>query len=121
MCQGEIYDLYTNLNMRFKFDVFEGYKVLLNVRHDSIIMWWMIDLNMGMEYLAIYVNQQHIWAIHLNMQTSEVSYVTREVCVTIITQVEAECNGKISPLSFCLFQLCPLNNLNFRVCFIALN
>ncbi len=56
MCQGEIYELYKNLNMRFKFDVFEGYKVLLNVKHDSIIMWWMIDLNTGMEYLAFGVN-----------------------------------------------------------------
>jgi len=81
----------------------------------------MIDLNMGMEHLAFDVNQQHIWAIHLNLQTSEVSYVTREVYAIIITQVEAKCKGKISPLSFCLFQLCPLNNLNLGLCFVALN
>ncbi len=121
MCHGEIYELYTNLNMRFKFYVFEGYKVLLNVKHDSIIMWWMIDLNTGMKYLTFDVNQQHIWDIHLNMQTSEVSCVRREVYVTVITQVEEECNGKISPLSFCLFQLCPLTNLNYGVCFVVLN
>ncbi len=52
VCQGEIYELYTNLNMKFKFDVFEGYKVLLNVKHDSIIMWWMIALKTGMEHLT---------------------------------------------------------------------
>jgi len=39
------------------------------------------------------------------MQTGEIFYVTREVYVTVITQVEAECKGKVSPLSFCLFQL----------------
>jgi hypothetical protein len=55
------------------------------------------------------------------MQTSEVSSVTKEVYATVITQVEAECNSKISPLSFCLFQLCSLNNLNSRICFVALN
>jgi hypothetical protein len=43
-----------------------------------------------MEYLGFDVNQQHIWAIHLNMQTSKVSYVTREDYVIIITQVEAK-------------------------------
>jgi hypothetical protein len=42
--------------MRFKFDAFEGYEILLNVKHDSIIMWWMIDLNMGIEHLAFDVN-----------------------------------------------------------------
>jgi hypothetical protein len=121
VCQGEIYELYTDLNTRFKFDVFKGYKALLNVKHDSIIMWWMTNLTTGIEHYAYDVNQQHIWAIHLNLQTREVSYVTREVYATAITQVEAKCKGKVSPLSFCLFQLCPLNNLNYGVCFVALN
>jgi hypothetical protein len=67
VCQGEIYELYTYLNMRFKFDAFEGYKVLLNVKHDSMIMWWMTNLNTSMEHLAFDVNQQHNWAIHLNL------------------------------------------------------
>jgi hypothetical protein len=56
VCKGEIYELYSYLNMRFKFDAFEGYKILLNVKHDSIVMWWMIDLNMGIEHLAFDVN-----------------------------------------------------------------
>jgi hypothetical protein len=55
VCKGEIYELYSYMNMRFKFDAFEGYKILLNVKHDSIIMW-MIDLNMGIEHLAFDVN-----------------------------------------------------------------
>jgi len=38
VCPREIYELYTNLNTRFKSNVFEGYKDLLNVKHDSIIM-----------------------------------------------------------------------------------
>ncbi len=104
------------LEHKVQSNLFEGYKPLL-----SMIMRWMIDLNTGIEHLAFDVNQQHIWATHLNMQTSELSYVTREVYVTFITQVEAKCKNKVSPLSFCLFQFCPLNNLNFRVCFVALN
>jgi len=42
---GEIYDLYINLNMRFKSDAFESYKFLLHVRYDSIIVRWIIYLN----------------------------------------------------------------------------
>jgi len=38
VCPGEIYELYIDLNTKFKSDVFEGYKALLNVKHDSIIM-----------------------------------------------------------------------------------
>ncbi len=41
----EIYDLYINLNTRFKSDAFEFYKFLLRVRYDSIIMCWIIYLN----------------------------------------------------------------------------
>jgi hypothetical protein len=85
VCQGEIYDLKT----RFKSNVVEGYKVLLNVKHDSIITRCLTNLNINIEHLAFDVNQQHIWATHLNMKTSEVSYVTREVYAIIITQVEA--------------------------------
>jgi hypothetical protein len=55
------------------------------------------------------------------MQIGEVFYVTKEVYATVITQVESKRKGKVSPLSFCLFQLCPLNNLNYGVFFVALN
>jgi hypothetical protein len=38
VCQKEIYELFIYLNTRLKSNVFEGYKVLLNAKHDSIIM-----------------------------------------------------------------------------------
>jgi hypothetical protein len=82
----------------------------------------MIDLNIGVKHLAFDVNQEHIWATHLNLPTSEVSYVTREVYVTIITQVEAKCKGKISCLlNFMFVLIYPLNILNFRLCFAPLS
>jgi hypothetical protein len=56
VCQGEIYELYTNLNTRLKFDAFEGYKALLVIKHDSIIMHRMTYLNIGIEHLAFDVN-----------------------------------------------------------------
>jgi hypothetical protein len=37
ICQKEIYELYINLNARFKFDAFDVYKSLLCVKHESII------------------------------------------------------------------------------------
>jgi hypothetical protein len=76
----------------------------------------MIDLNMGIKHLAFDVNQQHIWAIHLNLHNNEISYVTKEIYATFITQMEARCKIKYPPP-----QLYPLNNLNFGVCFVALN
>ncbi len=77
--------------MKFKFDAFEAYKSLLCAKHDLIIMCWMIDLNSKVEHLAFDVNQHHIWAIHFNMQTCEISYVTREIYATIVIQMEAKC------------------------------
>jgi hypothetical protein len=38
VCQGEIYELYIDLNTRLKSDAFESYNVLLATKHDSIIM-----------------------------------------------------------------------------------
>jgi hypothetical protein len=67
MCQGVIYELYMDLNTKFKFDAFEAYKSLLCAKHDSIIMCWITNLNIGVEHLAFNVDQQHIWAIHFNM------------------------------------------------------
>jgi hypothetical protein len=63
----------------------------------------MIDLNMGIEHLAFDVNQQHIWVIHLNLHNNEVFYVTKEVYVTVITQVEAGCKIKYPPYHFVYF------------------
>jgi hypothetical protein len=57
VCQGEIYELYMDLNMKFKFDAFEAYKSMLCAKHDLIIMCWMIDLNIKVEHLAFDVNQ----------------------------------------------------------------
>jgi hypothetical protein len=48
-------------------------------------MHWITNLNIRVEHFAFDVNQQHIWAIRFNMQTCEVSYVTREVYVIAIT------------------------------------
>ncbi len=38
VCQGEIFELYIDRNMRYKFDAFASYKILLAFTHDSIIM-----------------------------------------------------------------------------------
>ncbi len=73
MCQGEIFSLYTNLKTKFKFDPFEPYRTLVGVRHESIIMRWVIDLNIGMEHLTFDVNQQYIWATHLNLENVEIN------------------------------------------------
>jgi hypothetical protein len=47
-------------NMKFKCNVFEGYNVLLCVKHDLIIICWVINLNTDVEHLAFNVNPEHI-------------------------------------------------------------
>jgi hypothetical protein len=39
VCQGEIYELYVNLNTRFKSNAFNVYKSLLCVKHESIVVF----------------------------------------------------------------------------------
>ncbi len=60
VCQGAIFSLYTNLNIKFKSYAFEAYKTLVGARYESIIMKWVIDLTTGMEHLPFDVNQQYI-------------------------------------------------------------
>jgi hypothetical protein len=45
VCQGEIFSLYIALNTKFKSNAFEGYKALVDARHESIIMRWVTNLN----------------------------------------------------------------------------
>jgi len=67
VCKGEIFSLYTDLNTKFKSNAFEAYKALVGARHESIIMIWVTYLNTNVEHLAFDVNQQYIWATHLNL------------------------------------------------------
>ncbi len=56
VCQGEIYELYVNLNKGFKSNAFDVYKSLLCAKHESIVMCLMINLNMNVEHLTFDVN-----------------------------------------------------------------
>jgi hypothetical protein len=56
VCQGVIFSLYTNLNIKFKSYAFEAYKTLVGARYESIIMRWVIDLTIDMEHLALNVS-----------------------------------------------------------------
>lgn len=51
VCQGESFSLYTNVNNRFKFDAFEGYNALMNIKHSNIIMCYIAILNTNVEHL----------------------------------------------------------------------
>lgn len=39
---------------------FDAYKYMFCITHESMVVCWMTILNMGMEHLAVNVNQQHI-------------------------------------------------------------
>jgi hypothetical protein len=66
-------------------NAFDVYKFLLYVKHDSIVMRWIIYLNTCVEHLAFDVKKQHIWDNHFNLQTHEVSYVMKDDYVIAIT------------------------------------
>ncbi len=51
---------FTQLEYEVQFHGFEAYKFLLCVKHDSIIMHWITNLNSRVEHFAFDVNQQHI-------------------------------------------------------------
>ncbi len=82
--KGDIWILH-RLEYEVQSNGFEAYKSLFCVKHVSIIMHWITNLNTRVEHFAFDVNQQHIWAIRFNMQICEVSYVIREVYVITIT------------------------------------
>jgi hypothetical protein len=59
---------------------------------------------MGIEHLAFNVNHQHIWLTLLNLQSNEFFYVTKEVYLVVITQLEVECaNLSLNPNLFLHF------------------
>jgi hypothetical protein len=52
----EIFSLYIDLNTKFKSNAFEAYNTLVGVKHESIIMKWVMDLNINVEHLTFDVN-----------------------------------------------------------------
>ncbi len=115
MCQGEIFSSYINLNTKFKYDAFEAYKTLVGVKHESIIMRWLTNLNTSVEHLSFDVNPQYIWATHLSFKNGVTRFVTRDAYVTTITQVEVDYVGSIlhlNPFYFCnLYYIFIIHNL----------
>ncbi len=101
--QGGIFSLYIDLITKFKFDAFEAYKTLVGVRHESIIMRWVTNLNISVEHLTFDVNQQYIWATHLSLKNGVTRFVARDAYVTTITQVEADCACSILHTKFFYF------------------
>ncbi len=65
----------------------------------------MQNLNSSMEHLAFHVNKQHIWVIHLDLQTHVVSYVTKEVYATTIMRVEIKCASLTLTLTSFFFHI----------------
>lgn len=63
----------------------------------------MPNLNSSMEHLAFDVDQQHIWAIQLDLQIHVVSYVTKDVYAATIMWVEAKCVGLTLTLTLNFF------------------
>ncbi len=88
VCQGETFSLHIDFNTKFKSNAFEAYKTLVGARHESIIMRWVTNLNTNVEHLAFDVNQQYIWATHLSLENGVTRFVTIDVNVATIAQVE---------------------------------
>jgi hypothetical protein len=57
-------------------------------KHESIIMRWVTNLNTSVEHLTFDVNQQYIWATHLSLENGATRFVTMDVYVTTIAQME---------------------------------
>jgi len=115
VCKGEIFSLYTNLNTKFKSNAFEAYKAFVGARHESIIIIWVTYLNIGVEHLASDVNQQYIWATHLNLEIDETRFVIEDV----YAQVEVDYASSflhLHPFLFCnLFYFCIFHNHMIRL------
>jgi len=94
------------LNTKFKSNAFEAYKTLVGARHESIIMIWVTYLNTSVEHLTFDVNQQYIWATHTNLENDDIRFVTKDVYVATIAQVEV--NYASSFLHFNIFWFCNL-------------
>jgi len=79
VCKGEIFSLHIDFNTKFKSNAFEAYKTLGGARHESIIMRWITNLNIGVEHLTFDVNQRYIWATHLSLENGVTRFVTMDV------------------------------------------
>ncbi len=52
-------------------------------------------MNNNVEHLTFDVNQQYIWITHLGLESGVTRFVTRDVYVLVIAQVEVDYGGNI--------------------------
>jgi hypothetical protein len=66
----DVYNLYSNPSTFFKCHVFHNFTSLVNQKHESIVMKWIINLATMIDHMVFECFKQHILAKHQNMTTN---------------------------------------------------
>jgi hypothetical protein len=72
--------------------------------HDSIHMWWILDVNTRVCDIAFEVSSQHIWAMHWDLETMVAFFVTQNLFVVVESLVKNQCTSTFWFITlFCMF------------------
>jgi len=71
--QGDVYIMYLNPTIVFKFPVFHNFNSLAEVKHEGIMMKWIVNSTTRTNHFALDCLKQHIWVKHKIMVNNNVS------------------------------------------------
>lgn len=84
ICQDKLYALYYDLTTAFRSPIFCQFNVLMDVRHENIIMKWITNLATSIEHLVFECQARHIWAQHQYVNTKAISWVINNVFASVV-------------------------------------
>ncbi len=88
VCQVDLFNMYCDQNSKFFANNLWTFKSLLECKHESIWMQWVLDANTRVCHLAFDVFGQHIWFVHQDLETMVTSFVIEDVFLVVESLVK---------------------------------
>jgi hypothetical protein len=130
VCEGQLYSMYNCHSRVFTTDELLVFKSIIEGTNDHIHTRWllndlenptMFDLNSNAKHLAFVVNDNNIYAKHMNKKTGIMKPITREAFATIVKDVKTKCScilvlPRLVLLVVCMYMLPPCLILTWLLC-----
>ncbi len=75
----------------FSINEFQAFKALLDCTHEHIHLKWVANMNDSNETIVFIVNNEKIWAMHMDPISKQRTIVTQGSYQTLIYKMKLEC------------------------------
>jgi hypothetical protein len=84
LCQVELHKMFMDPTIAFTSNAFMSFQTLVDGKHETILMRWIINFNSRIGQLAFECQIDHVWAKAQDFDTKVTCYVTRPIFYHIV-------------------------------------